>query len=50
MIPNLDVIRPADAEETAGAFAAAMLREDGPTALILTRQNVPAQDLSLIHI
>jgi transketolase len=44
VIPNLDVIRPADAEETAGAFAAAMQREDGPTALILTRQNVPAQD------
>ncbi|MGB0334656.1 MAG: transketolase [Opitutales bacterium] len=44
VIPNLDVIRPADAEETAGAFAAATQREDGPTALILTRQNVPAQD------
>ena len=44
VIPNLDVIRPADAEETAGAFAAAMQRSDGPTALVLTRQNVPAQD------
>ncbi|WP_269525120.1 transketolase [Coraliomargarita parva] len=44
VIPNLDVIRPADAEETAGAFAAAISRTDGPTALILTRQNVPAQD------
>lgn len=44
VIPNLDVIRPADAEETAGAFAAAMQRSDGPTALILTRQGVPAQD------
>jgi len=44
VIPNLDVIRPADAEETAGAFAAAVQRTDGPTALILTRQNVPAQD------
>jgi len=42
VIPNVDVIRPADAEETAGAFAAAMLRTDGPTALILTRQGVPA--------
>ncbi len=39
--PNLDVLRPADAEETAGAFAAAVERTDGPTALILTRQNVP---------
>ncbi len=48
VIPNLDVIRPADAEETAGAFAAAMLRADGPTALILTRQNVPYQDSSTV--
>ena len=41
VIPNLDVIRPADAEETAGAFVAAMSRTDGPTALILTSQAVP---------
>ncbi len=41
VIPNLDVIRPADPEEVAGAWAAAMLRTDGPTALILTRQKVP---------
>jgi len=41
VIPNLDVIRPADAEETAGAFASAMLRTDGPTLLALTRQGVP---------
>lgn len=41
VIPNLDVIRPADAEETAGAFVAAMQRGDGPTALILSRQNLP---------
>ncbi len=40
-IPNLDVIRPADPEETAGSFVAALERSDGPTALILTRQNVP---------
>ena len=45
VIPNLDVIRPADAEETAAAFAAAMLRKDGPTALVLTRQSVPANDV-----
>lgn len=44
VIPNLDVIRPADAEETAGAFAAALQREDGPSAVVLTRQNIPAQD------
>lgn len=41
VIPNLDVIRPADPEETAGAFAAMVGRKDGPTALFLTRQNVP---------
>ena len=41
MIPNLDVIRPADPEETAGAFVAALQRLDGPTGLILTRQNIP---------
>ena len=40
VIPNLDVIRPADPEETAGAFAAAMQRTDGPTLLSLTRQAV----------
>jgi transketolase len=41
VIPNLDVIRPADAEETAGAWIAALTRPDGPTALVLTRQSVP---------
>lgn len=41
VIPNLDVIRPADPEETAGAFAAALERTDGPTLLALTRQAVP---------
>ncbi len=48
VIPNLDVIRPADAEETAGAFVAALLRTDGPTLLSLTRQAVPLMnDLSV---
>lgn len=41
VIPNLDVIRPADPEEVAGAFAAALERTDGPTLLSLTRQAVP---------
>ena len=41
VIPGLDVIRPGDAEETAGAFIAAMMRTDGPTTLILTRQAIP---------
>jgi transketolase len=43
-IPNLDVLRPADATETAAAWAAALARKDGPTALLLTRQNVPVLD------
>jgi transketolase len=41
VIPDLDVIRPGDAEETAGAFVAALTKTDGPTALILTRQAIP---------
>jgi transketolase len=41
VIPNLDVIRPADPEETAGAYAAALDRTDGPTLLALSRQAVP---------
>jgi transketolase len=41
VVPNLDVIRPADPEETAGAFAAALERTDGPTLLALTRQALP---------
>ena len=41
VIPNLDVIRPADPEETAGAYVAAIERTDGPTLLALTRQVVP---------
>ena len=40
LIPNLDVIRPADPEETVGAFVAALERTDGPTNIILTRQGV----------
>jgi transketolase len=41
VMPQIDVIRPADPEETAGAFAAAIERIDGPTLLALTRQVVP---------
>jgi len=40
-IPGLDVIRPADPEETAGAFVTAYARTDGPTLLALCRQNLP---------
>jgi len=40
-IPNITVIRPADANETALAWKAALTHTDGPVALVLTRQNVP---------
>ena len=43
MIPNLVLIRPADANETAAAWRVALERRDGPTALILTRQKLPVQ-------
>lgn len=41
LIPNLDVIRPSDPEETVGAYFGALERTNGPTALILSRQAVP---------
>ena len=41
LIPNLDVWRPCDTVETAAAWAAAIERSDGPTALLLSRQNLP---------
>ncbi len=40
-IPNMTVIRPADANETAQAWKAAIENRNGTTALILTRQNLP---------
>jgi transketolase len=40
-IPGLAIVRPADANETAAAWAAILARHDGPTGLVLTRQNVP---------
>jgi transketolase len=40
-IPGLRVIRPADANETVEAWREAILRRDGPTMLVLTRQSVP---------
>ncbi|MEJ2606467.1 MAG: transketolase [Anaerolineales bacterium] len=43
-IPNLAVIRPGDANETAAAWLMALERVHGPTALILTRQAVPTLD------
>jgi transketolase len=41
LIPNLDVWRPCDTLETLAAWAAAVGRRDGPTALLLSRQNLP---------
>jgi len=41
LMPHIDVIRPGDPEETAGAFVAAVQRTDGPTLISLTRQVVP---------
>ncbi len=43
-VPRLNVIRPADANETAVAWRVALETRDGPVALILTRQDVPTLD------
>ena len=43
-IPNLIVIRPADANETAAAWKFALEYKDGPVALLLTRQGLPVLD------
>ena len=43
LIPNLDVWRPADNAETVAAWAEALSRGDGPSALLLSRQALPAQ-------
>lgn len=47
-IPNMAVIRPADANEVREAWKVAIQRRDGPTALILTRQNVPTLDRNVV--
>jgi len=41
LVPNLDVWRPCDTVETAAAWVAAIERKNGPTALLLSRQNLP---------
>lgn len=48
MIPQLDVVRPADARETVGAWRHALSRRvgDGPTAILVTRQNLPTMNES----
>jgi len=43
-IPQLDTIRPADANETAEAWRVIMSKKDHPTALVMTRQKVPVLD------
>jgi transketolase len=43
LVPNLDVWRPCDAVETVAAWRAALERRTGPTALLLSRQDLPAQ-------
>ncbi|MCT1691485.1 transketolase [Brevibacterium sp. p3-SID960] len=43
-IPGLDVVRPADANETAEAWKQILKRADGPSGLVLTRQAVPVLD------
>jgi transketolase len=42
LIPQMDVWRPCDAAETAVAWTAALERRDGPSARLLSRQNLPA--------
>ena len=43
-MPNVTIIRPSDANETVVAWRAALEHRDGPTALVLTRQNLPVLD------
>jgi transketolase len=50
LIPNVHVWRPCDGVETAAAWAAAIERTDGPTALLLTRQGVPTQPRDAVQI
>ena len=45
-MPNMTVIRPADPTETGAAWVAALKHKTGPTAILLTRQNLPVIDRS----
>jgi len=49
LIPNLTVIRPADANETVEAWKTAVDQRNGPTALILSRQAIPTIDRSIYN-
>jgi transketolase len=48
-MPNLYVVRPADANETAAAWRVALERTQGPTAIVLTRQKIPVLPPSSVH-
>jgi transketolase len=48
LVPNLVTIRPADATETAAAWKVALERRQGPTAIVLTRQKLPALDRTVL--
>jgi transketolase len=48
-IPNLVVVRPGDANETSAAWVTAINRTNGPTALILSRQNLPILPFTLVE-
>lgn len=50
LIPNMDVWRPCDTVETTAAWAAAIERHDGPTSLLLSRQNLAFQPRSAEQI
>ncbi len=47
-IPNMTVLRPADANETAGAWRYAMTHRGGPVVLIFTRQDLPTLDPDVV--
>ncbi|MFC1899526.1 transketolase [Chloroflexota bacterium] len=48
LLPNLVTIRPADATETVEAWKIAIERQNGPTALVLSRQNLPVLDRNIL--
>ena len=48
LIPGLDVWRPCDTEESVVAWSAALRREDGPSCLVFSRQNLPFQNRSAV--
>lgn len=49
-MPNVCVFRPADATETAVAWEVALRRKEGPTALLLSRQNLPVLDRTVFPV